>query len=117
MPYDPVTPARLMQFLERLGRTYRRPGRVYLVGSTGLLFQGLKAATKDVDLTLQVPATERDRLGEVVRQIGRELNMAIEEVSPGDFIPLPSGQPRHLCLRSGLDCPRQDRTWPARRLR
>ncbi len=40
--YDPVTPARLQQFLTRLGRAVREPGRVYLVGGTGLMYQGLK---------------------------------------------------------------------------
>ena len=42
MPYDPVTPERLRRFLERLGRAYRQPGRIYLVGGTSLLYQGLE---------------------------------------------------------------------------
>lgn len=63
--YDPVTPARLQQFLARLGREVREPGRVYLVGGTGLMYQGLKGLTKDVDLD-----TPRAR-GHVINRKGR----------------------------------------------
>jgi len=49
--YAPVTPERLREFLTRLGREYRQSGRVYLVGGTGLLYQGLKGLTKDVDIS------------------------------------------------------------------
>jgi len=70
--YDPVTPARLQQFLTRLGREYREQGSVYLVGGTGLLYQQLKGLTKDVDLSTRLPAAARDRFGDVVRRsVGR----------------------------------------------
>jgi len=104
--YDPVTPARLEQFLTRLGREYREQGSVYLVGGTGLLYQQLKGLTKDVDLTTRVLPASQDRFGEVVRRLGRELNMAIEVVSPADFIPLPRGaeeRHRYLGRQGSLD--------------
>jgi len=97
--YAPVTPERLGQFLARLARDYREPGAVYLVGGTGLLYQQLKGLTKDVDLSTRLPPAARDRFGEVVRRLGRELNMAIEMVSPAEFIPLPAGaEGRHRYL-------------------
>jgi len=97
--YDPVTPERLQQFLTRLGREYRQPGRVLLVGGTSLIYQYLKPATKDVDLSTQLPPAQEDRFAEVIRRLSRELNMAIEEVSPADFIPLPRGtEGRHRYL-------------------
>ncbi len=97
--YDPVTPERLRQFLTRLGRDYRQSGRVLLVGGTGLIYQQLKAATKDVDLSTQFQPAEEDRFGQVVRRLSRELNMAIEIVSPANFIPLPRGvEERHRYL-------------------
>jgi len=68
--YDPVTPARLEQFLTRLGRAYREQGSVYLVGGTGLLYQQLKGLTKDVDLTTRVLPASQDRFGKVVRRLG-----------------------------------------------
>lgn len=85
--YDPVTPARLQQFLARLGREVRESGRVYLVGGTGLMYQGLKGLTKDVDLDTPLPPDAHDRFWRAARRIGRELNMAIEEASPAQFIP------------------------------
>jgi len=96
--YDPVTPERLQQLLTRLGREYRQPGRVFLVGGAGLIYQGLKLVTKDVDLT--TPCRHGNTTGSGrPRRLGRELNMAIEEVSPAHFIPLPSGvEERHRYL-------------------
>jgi len=95
-PDDPVTPERLERFLARLARDYREPGSVYLVGGTGLLYQQLKGLTKDVDLATRMPPAAQDRFGAVVRRLGRELNMAIELVSPAEFIPLPAGaEERH----------------------
>ncbi len=97
--YDPVTPDRLQQFLTRLGREYRQPGRVFLVGGTGLIYQGLKLVTKDVDLTTPLAPREHDRFWQTVRRLGHELRMAIEEVSSAHFIPLPSGvEQRHRYL-------------------
>lgn len=48
--YEPVTAAGLQEFLRRVGRAVCEPGRVYLVGGTGLIYQGLKGLTKDIDL-------------------------------------------------------------------
>jgi len=92
--------------LTRLSREYREQGSVYLVGGTGLLYQQLKGLTKDVDLTTRVLPASQDRFGEVVRRLGRELNMAIEVVSPADFIPLPRGaeeRHRYLGRQGSLD--------------
>lgn len=97
--YDPVTRARLQQLLTQLGREIREPGRVYLVGGTGLLYDGLKGVTKDVDLSTQVPSAARESFSRILQRLSRELNMAIEEVSPGHFIPLPRGvEDRHRYL-------------------
>ena len=97
--YDPVTPERLQQFLTRLGRECREPGRVYLVGGTGLLYQGLKALTKDVDKSTSLSLDAHDQFWRTVRRISRDMNMAIEDGSPGHFIPLPSGvEGRHRYL-------------------
>jgi len=97
--YDPVTLDRLQEFLTRLGRVYREPGRVYLVGGTGLIYQRLKGLTKDVDLDTPLPPEAHDRFWRAVRQISWDMNMAIEEVSPAQFIPLPSGvEERHRYL-------------------
>lgn len=97
--YDPVTPERLLQLLRRLAQLYRESGSIYLVGGTGLLYQHLKGLTKDVDLSARLPPVAQTRFSAIVHQLSRELNMAIEEVSPADFIPLPDGvETRHRYL-------------------
>ena len=96
---EPVTPARLREFLARLGRDCRDPGSVYLVGGAGLLYQGLKVSTNDVDYATSLDARARDRFEAVLRRVGREMNLAVEEASPGQFIPLPAGvEGRHRYL-------------------
>ncbi len=60
MAYDRVTPERLALFLDRLVREFRRPGCLYLVGGTGLLYQGLNVGTKDIDLAYDIAVPDRD---------------------------------------------------------
>lgn len=106
MPYQTVTPERLRRFLTRLAREFRRPARIYLVGGTSLLYQGLKAATKDVDLSATLLQPDHDAFTQALRRLSHELQMAIEEVSPDDFIPLPketADRHRYLGREGDLD--------------
>lgn len=89
MAYDRVTPERLALFLDRLVREFRRPGCLYLVGGTGLLYQGLKVGTKDIDLAYDIAVSDRDAFARALVRLRHDLNIAVEKVSPGDFIPLP----------------------------
>lgn len=99
MPYQTVTPDLLQRFLDQLAREYRRPGRIYLVGGTGLLYQGLKTATKDIDLSTHLPLPDQNAFTRALRRLSNELQVAVEEVSPADFIPLPQGtEQRHRYL-------------------
>jgi hypothetical protein len=99
MPFERVTSDRLRRFLERLGSEYRGPGRIYLVGGTSLLLDGLKAATKDVDLSISLAPRQHEDFVRALIRLRNELQIAVEEVSPGDFIPLPSGvENRHRYL-------------------
>src|SRR5207248_1603416 len=75
MPYARVTPERLQRFLDRLGQEFRNPGRVYLVGGTGLLYEGLKGATKDIDLTAQIPASDREAFTRTLIRLRNELQI------------------------------------------
>jgi len=95
--YGPVTAARLTEFLTRLSREYTRPARIFLVGGTSLLLDGAKNTTKDIDIVVQLSQPNDARFPEVVQRLRHQMNMAIEEVSPGDYIPLPSGSDeRHV---------------------
>lgn len=99
MPYDHVTKERLLLFLSRLGRDYHYPARLYLVGGTSLVYEELKDGTKDIDLVAHLSTPDTVAFTRVLGRLRNELRMAIEEVSPGDFIPLPSGvERRHRYL-------------------
>ncbi len=86
-----VDKQRIELFLQRLGQYFLRPGRVYLVGGTTLVYEGLRAQTLDVDISFEVANEDHSRFIAIVRDLKERLLMNIEEASPADFIPLPSG--------------------------
>src|SRR5437764_106550 len=84
--------ARLERFLHALGRTLRRPIRLYLVGGTVLVDLDLRAATVEVDYVVR--ADDPEALVDVERSIPRlkeQLNLNVEPASPEDFMPMPRG--------------------------
>ena len=82
---------RIEQFLTALGSRFKRAGRVYLVGGTTLVWEGLRAQTIDIDLTYDVLSEDAGDFAQVIQVLKRELDINVEEASPGDFIPLPAG--------------------------
>ncbi len=91
MPREPVDRQRIERFLRELGKRFRRPGRVYLVGGTTMVYEGFRAQTLDIDLTFDVQAEDHADFIRTVRTLKNELDLNVEEASPGDFIPLPPG--------------------------
>jgi hypothetical protein len=87
----PVDRQRILFFLQHLGQRFRKPGRVYLVGGTTLVFEGFRTQTLDVDLTFDVDERDYGEFIQAVRVLKDELAINVEEASPGDFIPLPEG--------------------------
>lgn len=87
----PVTSERIQEFLEALGKEIHFSCKVYLVGGTTLVFFGLREQTIDIDLSYEVDNTHHQKLVEVIRHLKEDLDLNIEEASPGDFIPLPKG--------------------------
>ncbi|MBI2981409.1 MAG: hypothetical protein HYY44_03790 [Deltaproteobacteria bacterium] len=88
---EPVNLERILQFLQRLGKEVHFPCKIYLVGGTSLVYFGLREQTIDIDLALDVDNAHHQKLIEMIRRLKEELNLNIEEASPGDFIPLPAG--------------------------
>lgn len=86
-----VDKQRIELFLQRLGQYFLQPGRVYLVGGTTLVYEGLRAQTLDVDISFEIADEDHSRFIAVVRDLKERLLMNIEEASPADFIPLPLG--------------------------
>lgn len=87
----PVNPERIQEFLESLGKEIYFPCKIYLVGGTTLVFFGLREQTIDIDLSYEVDNAHHQKFIEVIRRLKDELDLNIEEASPGDFIPLPKG--------------------------
>ncbi|MBX3056812.1 MAG: hypothetical protein KF770_10100 [Anaerolineae bacterium] len=81
----------LKNFLERLGSCFRYTARLYLVGGASLLLAGGKTSTFDIDIHFDVTPEVHAEFIRCLRQIRRELHLPIEEASPGEFIPLPTG--------------------------
>ena len=86
-----VDQQRIEYFLQQLGKRFTKSGRVYLVGGTSIVYEGLRQQTLDIDLTFEVAPEDHSSFIEVVRDLKERLSLNIEEVSPADFIPLPSG--------------------------
>ncbi len=91
MPRQPVDRQRIERFLQELGKRFHRPGRVYLVGGTTMVYEEFRAQTLDIDLTFDVQAEDHTEFIRVVRDLRDELDINVEEASPGHFIPLPAG--------------------------
>jgi hypothetical protein len=86
-----VDRARIDHFLRELGRAYRDPARLYLVGGTTVVYEGLRRTTAGIDLGIDVDPAHHGDLMRAIARLKDQLNVNVEEASPGDFIPLPSG--------------------------
>jgi Nucleotidyltransferase of unknown function (DUF6036) len=88
---SPVDRQRITEFLTKLGERYRGRARLYLVGGTTIVFENYRTQTLDIDLTFEVEPADESRLVQAIRELREDLNINVEQVSPGDFIPLPAG--------------------------
>src|SRR5438128_2045596 len=88
---QPVSRERIDGFLRWLGNHYRHPARLYLVGGTSVVYEGLRSQTMDIDLAIEVSAGNHGDLLTVLREARDTLDINIEEAAPSDFIPLPAG--------------------------
>ncbi|MDE0077456.1 MAG: hypothetical protein OXO50_08055 [Caldilineaceae bacterium] len=79
------------RFLRSLGPRFTKPGRLYLVGGTTMVYEGLCQQTLDITISFEVDDQDRSAFVEAVRVLQERLSLNIEETSPADFIPLPSG--------------------------
>jgi len=94
-----VYPDTLATFLTRLDDAFARPGRVYLVGETALLFEGRRPWVEHVALTADVVPENRSAFDEAVHAVADALGIAVLDEHPGDLIPLPDGYAdRHRAL-------------------
>jgi len=87
----PIDRLRVHYFLVRLGMEFHYPARVFLVGGTTMVYEGLREQSLDIDISYEVADEHEAKFAQVIRRLKDELQINVEQASPGDFIPLPSG--------------------------
>jgi Nucleotidyltransferase of unknown function (DUF6036) len=89
-----VDKAAIESFLQQLGRTFRKPARLYLVGGAALVHMGVRSGfTQDIDV--QVSGASEGNLIVVIQRMIERLQINVEFASPVDFIPLPKQWEAH----------------------
>lgn len=56
-----------------------------------MVYEGLRQQTLDIDISFEVDNQDHSAFVEAVRELKERLSLNIEEASPAEFIPLPSG--------------------------
>jgi len=88
---DDVDRARLVDFLEALGNTFRGRGRLYLSGGESMVWRGLRSATRDVDIAYDIEPARSEEWVRAIRLLKERLSINVEEADPSHFVPLPPG--------------------------
>jgi predicted HicB family RNase H-like nuclease len=89
---QPITAARVQEFMSALGSGASDPARVFLVGGASAVLLGWRESTIDIDLKV-IP--ERDELLRQFSVLKDRLEINLELASPDDFIPeLPGWEDR-----------------------
>jgi hypothetical protein len=92
-----VTKEDIEKFLTALGKTYHKPGRIYLAGGAALVHMGARpGATLDIDVVIE--AANEDEMVSAIRRLVDQMQINIEFASPADFIPVPSQWMAHSRL-------------------
>jgi len=87
----PIDRLRVHYFLVKLGMEFRHPARLYLVGGTTLVYEGLREQSLDIDISYEVADEDDAEFARVLRGLKEDMQINVELASPGDFIPLPAG--------------------------
>ena len=87
----PIDRLRVHYFLVKLGMEFHHPARLYLVGGTTLVYEGLREQSLDIDISYEVADEHDAEFTRVLRKLKDEMQVNVELASPGDFIPLPAG--------------------------
>ncbi len=89
-----VDKASIESFLQQLGRVFRKPARLYLVGGAALVHLGVRPGfTQDIDI--QVGGTNEGELIVAIQRLIQQMQVNVEFASPADFMPLPSQWETH----------------------
>jgi len=81
-------------FLQQLGCTFRKSGRLYLVGGAALVHAGVRPGFT-LDIAIQVGSENEGDIIICIQRLIQQMQINIEFASPKDFIPLPSQWETH----------------------
>lgn len=81
-------------FLQQLGRAFRKPVRLYLVGGAALVHAGIRLGVT-LDIDIQVGSENEGNLIVGIQRLIQQMQINIKFASPSDFIPLPSQWEAH----------------------
>jgi hypothetical protein len=76
----------IRNFLDRLGRHYPQPVKLYLLGGSALCFLGNPRRTVDIDCSVDRPTEE---FQEMVEAVANGMQVEVEIIPIDAFIPLP----------------------------
>jgi hypothetical protein len=94
---QPVTAARVNEFMKALGSGVKSPARIFLVGGASAVLLGWRDSTVDIDLKT-IP--DRDDILRQLSALKERLEINIELAAPDDFIPaLPGWEDRSQFVR------------------
>jgi hypothetical protein len=89
-----VDKAAIEAFLQQLGRTFRKPARLYLVGGAALVHLGVRPGfTQHIDI--QVSGANEGDLIVAIQRLIQQMQVNVEFASHVDFIPLPTQWETH----------------------
>jgi hypothetical protein len=89
-----VDKAAIETFLQQLGRTFRKPARLYLVGGAALVHLGVRPGFTQV-IDIQVGGTNEGELIVAIQGLIQQMQVNVEFASPADYMPLPSQWETH----------------------
>ncbi|HLL78966.1 MAG TPA: DUF6036 family nucleotidyltransferase [Ktedonobacteraceae bacterium] len=81
-------------FLQQLGKSFQKSGRLYLVGGAALVHLGVRPGTT-LGIDIQVAGANEGELIVAIQQMIHRFQINVEFASPGDFIPLPAQWESH----------------------
>jgi len=81
----------LHEFLSILNTTFAKPGNIYLVGETSLVFEGWRNWTEQIEITSKIKPEDQADFVNKLQLAQDQLEVAVIHESPGDYIPLPVG--------------------------
>lgn len=91
MAGQPVDQERLLAFLKRLDAALNRPGVLFLLGGSSLIWRGIKTESLDIDLALAEDEPDPLPLLEAITVAGDFIEALVDVIRMSESLPLPVG--------------------------